>query len=66
MHRPLIFTGNANRLLAEKIAYHLGVALGRALVSTFKDGETQVDVGESVREGDVFVIQPWAAPRRTG
>jgi ribose-phosphate pyrophosphokinase len=62
MHRPLIFTGNANRLLAEKIAYHLGVALGRALVSTFKDGETQVDVGESVREGDVFVIQPTCPP----
>ena len=62
MHSPLIFCGNANRPLAEEIARHLGVTLGRALVSTFKDGETQVDVGDSVREGDVFVVQPTCPP----
>jgi ribose-phosphate pyrophosphokinase len=62
MRSPLIFTGNANRPLAEEIARHLGVAMGRALVSTFKDGETQVDVGDSVREGDVFIIQPTCPP----
>jgi len=62
MHSPLIFTGNANRPLAEKIARHLGVTLGRALVSTFQDGETRVDVGDSVREGDVFIIQPTCPP----
>jgi ribose-phosphate pyrophosphokinase len=62
MHSPLIFTGNANRPLAEEIARHLGVTVGRALVSTFKDGETQVDVGASVREGDVFIIQPTCPP----
>jgi len=42
MHSPLIFAGNANRPLAEEIARHLGVSVGRALVSTFKDGETWV------------------------
>jgi ribose-phosphate pyrophosphokinase len=62
MHSPLIFTGNANRPLAEKIALHLGGTVGRAVVSTFKDGETQVDVGDSVREGDVFIIQPTCPP----
>jgi ribose-phosphate pyrophosphokinase len=62
MHSPLIFTGNANRPLAEEIARHLGVTVGRALVSTFKDGETQVDVADSVRDGDVFIIQPTCPP----
>jgi ribose-phosphate pyrophosphokinase len=62
MHSPLIFTGNANRPLAEEIARHLEVAVGRALVSTFKDGETWVDVGDSVRDGDVFIIQPTCPP----
>lgn len=62
MYSPLIFSGNANRPLAEEIARHLGVTLGRALVSTFKDGETQVDVGDSVRERDVFIIQPTCPP----
>ena len=62
MHNPLIFSGNANRPLAEEIARHLGGTVGRALVSTFKDGETQVDVGASVREGDVFIIQPTCPP----
>ena len=62
MHSPLIFTGNANRPLAEEIARHLGVTVGRALVSTFKDGETWVDVADSVRHGDVFIIQPTCPP----
>jgi len=62
MRNPLIFSGNANRPLAEEIARHLGVAVGRALVSTFKDGETRVDVADSVRHGDVFIIQPTCPP----
>jgi ribose-phosphate pyrophosphokinase len=62
MHSPLIFSGNANRPLVEEIARHLGVSVGRALVSTFKDGETQVDVADSVRDGDVFIIQPTCPP----
>ena len=62
MHSPLIFTGNANRPLAEAIAGHLGVTVGQALVSTFQDGETWVDVADSVRHGDVFIIQPTCPP----
>jgi ribose-phosphate pyrophosphokinase len=62
MHSPLIFTGNANRPLAEEIARHLGGAVGQAIVSTFQDGETWVDVADSVRHGDVFIIQPTSPP----
>lgn len=57
-----IFSGNANRPLAEAICRHLGVELGRALVGTFKNMETRVKIEEHVRGADVFVIQPTAHP----
>ena len=60
--RLQIFTGNANRALAEAICHELQLPLGRALVSTFSDGETRVRLDENVRGSDVFVIQPGAAP----
>jgi ribose-phosphate pyrophosphokinase len=57
-----IFTGNANRPLAEKICQYLGVPLGEALVGHFSDGESQVEIKEHVRGQDVYVIQPLAMP----
>jgi len=57
-----LFTGNANPELAREVAGHLGVGLGRALVSTFSDGEVNVEIMENVRDRDVFVIQPTCAP----
>ena len=57
-----VFTGNANPELAREVAGHLGVGLGRALVSTFSDGEVNVEIMEHVRASDVFVIQPPCAP----
>jgi ribose-phosphate pyrophosphokinase len=57
-----IFSGNANRRLAEAIVNYMGVPLGQAVVSTFKDGETRVRIEEHVRGHDVFVIQPTSAP----
>ena len=57
-----VFTGNANPDLAREVAGHLGVGLGRALVSTFSDGEVNVEIMENVRDRDVFVIQPTCAP----
>jgi len=57
-----IFTGNANRPLAEKICQYLGVPLGEAVVGRFSDGETQVEIKEHVRGQDVYVIQPLAMP----
>jgi ribose-phosphate pyrophosphokinase len=58
----LLFSGNANRPLAEAIARELGTALGRAIVSAFQDGETKVRMEENVRGQDVFVIQPTCPP----
>src|SRR5690606_37178587 len=58
----LIFSGNANRPLAQAVCRELGVRQGKALVSTFSDGELQVEIEENVRRQDVFVIQPTCAP----
>jgi ribose-phosphate pyrophosphokinase len=57
-----IFTGNANRPLAEKICQYLGVPLGEAVVGRFSDGEISVEFRENVRGRDVFVIQPTCIP----
>jgi ribose-phosphate pyrophosphokinase len=57
-----IFTGNANRPLAQEIADHIGVSLGDCEVGTFSDGEVRIKLGESVRGCNVFVVQPTSAP----
>jgi ribose-phosphate pyrophosphokinase len=57
-----LFTGNANRPLAEEIAQYLHVPLGDAEVSRFSDGEVFVQVNENVRGTDVFIIQPTCPP----
>lgn len=57
-----IFSGNANRKMAEEICSYLGVPLAAAEVKKFSDGETSVDIGENVRGQDVFVIQPTCPP----
>ena len=60
--RAMLFSGNANRPLAERIAHALLTGLGRAQVSRFSDGEIQVEILENVRGRDVFVVQPSCAP----
>jgi ribose-phosphate pyrophosphokinase len=62
MHNVRIFTGCANRPLAAAICRHLGLPLGRATVKRFSDGETCVEIEESVRGWDVFVVQPTCPP----
>ncbi|MGQ3888408.1 ribose-phosphate pyrophosphokinase [Legionella sp. CNM-1927-20] len=62
MSTMMIFTGNANPDLAFKIASHLQVPLGQALVGKFSDGETMVEILENVRGKDVFVVQSTCAP----
>jgi ribose-phosphate pyrophosphokinase len=57
-----IFAGNSNPPLAEEICRYLKVPLGKAIVETFSDGESKVEVKENVRGGDVFVIQSTCAP----
>src|SRR5262245_37018118 len=57
-----VFTGNANPQLAQEIARHLMVPLGRAAVSRFSDGESTVELLENVRGRDVFIVQPTSPP----
>lgn len=60
-----VFSGNSNVPLAQEICSHLGIPLGRAGVTNFSDGEIQVDIDESVRGMDVFVIQSICTPGNT-
>jgi ribose-phosphate pyrophosphokinase len=62
MSNLMIFSGNANLSLAEKIAQNLKLPLGKATVGRFSDGEILVEILENVRGRDVFVIQPTCAP----
>ena len=57
-----LFTGNANPVLAQGIARHLKVPLGRAMVSRFSDAEVNVELIENVRGRDVFLVQPTCPP----
>jgi ribose-phosphate pyrophosphokinase len=57
-----LFSGNANRPLAEEIAQYLRLTLGDAEISRFSDGEVFVQINENVRGTDVFVIQPTCPP----
>jgi ribose-phosphate pyrophosphokinase len=58
----LVFSGNANRPLADAVCKELGIRMGKALVGRFSDGEVQVEIEENVRRQEVFVIQPTNAP----
>jgi ribose-phosphate pyrophosphokinase len=60
-----LFTGNANLSLAEDVARYLGIPLGQAEVSTFSDGEVNVEIHENVRGADCFVMQSTCAPANT-
>lgn len=62
MSTMMIFTGNANPELAQKISSHLKLPIGKATVGTFSDGETMVEILENVRGKDIFVIQSTCAP----
>lgn len=57
-----LFTGNANPQLAKEISENIGIPLGKAGVNRFSDGEIAINIEESVRCADVFVIQPVCPP----
>ncbi len=58
----VLFAGNANRELAQEIARHLAMPLGRCDVGKFSDGEVNVELNENVRGRDVFILQPTCPP----
>lgn len=57
-----IFAGNSHYQLAEDISDILGVPVGKSKVSTFSDGEISVDINETVRGMDVFIVQSTCSP----
>src|SRR5258707_3536685 len=57
-----VFSGSANRELADRICKYIGVPLGQATISSFPDGETYVRIEENIRGHDVFIIQPTSPP----
>ncbi len=63
--KVLVFSGRANEELAQEICDYMNVPLGRSVVKDFSDGEVYVRIGENVRGGDVFVIQPTCSPGNT-
>lgn len=62
MNNFMVFTGNANPVLAQMIVDQLGLPLGDASVNKFSDGEISVELNENVRGCDVFVVQSTCAP----
>jgi ribose-phosphate pyrophosphokinase len=62
MDRLMVFAGNANPKLAQDVAKHLNMSLGRAIVDKFSDGEVMVEILENVRGKDVFVLQSTCQP----
>ena len=58
----MVFTGTANPGLAEEVVERLRLPLGKAVVDRFSDGEVMVEIIDSVRGKDVFVVQPTCRP----
>ena len=62
LFNTVVFTGNANPALAQEMASHLNIELGKASVGRFSDGEVDVEIQQNVRARDLFVVQPTCAP----
>ena len=62
MSKLMLFSGNANPELANEVAKSLRIKLSDSLVSTFSDGEINIEIRENVRGHDVFIIQPTCEP----
>jgi len=62
MSNFMIFSGTSNPILAEEIATYLEMPLSKATINRFSDGEINIQIAESVRGKDVYIIQPTSAP----
>ncbi len=60
--KMMVFTGNANPGLTDKIVDHLGIHPGKIKAERFSDGEVHVEILENVRGRDVFIVQSTCAP----
>ena len=62
LFNTVLFTGNANPVLAREIAATLGIELGQAAVGRFSDGEVTVEIRQNVRARDIFIVQSTCNP----
>ena len=62
MSNIMLFCGSASKNLAEDIAQFLDINLGRAVISTFSDGENHIEIIDNVRGRDVFIVQSTCPP----
>ena len=62
LFNTVLFTGNSNPALAQEMATHLSIELGKASVGRFSDGEVDVEIQQNVRARDLFVVQSTCAP----
>ena len=60
--RLRLFCGNSNPALAQEIAAYLGIPVGPRVSKGFADGELYIQIQESIRGCDVFLVQPTCAP----
>ncbi|XP_022155557.1 ribose-phosphate pyrophosphokinase 1-like [Momordica charantia] len=61
-NRLKLFSGTANRALSQEISRYMGLELGKVNIKRFADGEIYVQLQESVRGCDVYIIQPTCPP----
>lgn len=62
MSKFKLFSGTANPEFAKKVGEYLNIEVGEAIINKFSDGEISVQIKESVRGQDVFIVQPTCAP----
>src|SRR5450432_1790612 len=62
LFNTVLFSGNSNPALAQEIAGHLSIGLGKAKVGRFSDGEVDVEIEQNVRARDIFVVQSTCSP----
>ncbi|MBE7706513.1 MAG: ribose-phosphate pyrophosphokinase [Cyanobacteria bacterium SIG30] len=61
-HDIKLFSGRSNTVLAQEIADYLGTSVGPMIIKNFSDGEIYVQVQDSIRGDDVFIVQPICDP----
>ncbi|MGL2710568.1 ribose-phosphate pyrophosphokinase [Helicobacter pylori] len=62
MHGFKIFSGSAHPVFGKEVSKHLGFPLSKAVIGKFSDGEINIQISESVRGKDIFIIQPTCVP----
>ncbi|WQY30246.1 ribose-phosphate pyrophosphokinase [Helicobacter pylori] len=62
MRRFKIFSGSAHPAFGKEVSKHLGIPLSKVVIGKFSDGEINIQISESVRGKDIFIVQPTCVP----